>query len=205
MIEGFLRIFRVYDRPEFEPVAEEPAGGQRLEARIWAERDVEGYILQAGGRLGIDPDQPAGADHAFIAEPPGLVGTKRSRGIVGQEAQDPAQPNVLVRTWAVGGTMSKATNTSHTENLFAFWFGKQTDLWERVTAIELHSVNSPCSACTGTLKDVAAHVRPRTPLIILWDQVYWGSGKNRAARTTLSDLGVLRASGWFYEGPRPTR
>jgi hypothetical protein len=204
MIEGFLRIFRVYDRPELEAVPDEPAGGQQLEARVWTRPDDEGRILPTGGRLGVDPTRPRGPDYAFIAEPPGLVGPERSRGIVGQEAQDPAQPNALVRTWAVGGTHSTATNTSHTENLFAHWFTKQTEaFWERVTAIELHSVLSPCSACTDVLKGVAKQVRPRTPLIVLWDRVYWGGGKSRAAKTTRHDVGVLRSNGWFYEGPMP--
>ena len=215
IVERFLRLFRVYERPEFERVEDEPAGGQKLIARVWARPDASGYILPAAGRLGLDPLRERGPDYAFVAEPPDMgaatrgavheAGGARVRGIVGQVAQDPARPDVLVRSFAVGDTADEASNTSHTENVFAHWFTSQgPDFWERVTAIELRSLNSPCPPCAGTLKAIAERVGPRVALTVHWDQVYNGKGgKGRALRTTRHDIKLLREAQWLVDGPMP--
>ncbi len=223
VVQAFLRLFRLYERPAPDAVPGEPAGGQKLTSRIWAEPDSEGFMLPAGGRLGTDPRRPREPGFDYVAPDPELApptrgavdpgGAGRARGVVEADPFDVAQPSVRVRTWAVGDTPYHAANTSHTERHFCNWFQAQgADFAARVTTIELRSVLSPCSACTPELSELAGNVgkarrqagRPAASLVVLWDRVYETPGqRGRAAATTSADIGDLRAAQWFADGPMP--
>ena len=127
-VRMLLRMFYAYDNPRFARVEDEPRGGQKLTARVWVRPLIgpQGEALPEA-RLGLDPKRTGRPGYDVIAPVRGLEAPVRggvregaeqvTRGIVYRDAvvSDSGQREVVVRTWAKGGTRSKASNTSHTE------------------------------------------------------------------------------------------
>ena len=229
-VRMLLRMFYAYDKPRFARVEDEPRGGQKLTARVWVMATHYGSQGSGrggparGGRLGLDPKRTGGPGYDVIAPVRGLEAPVRggvregaeqvTRGIVHRDAVawDSGQREVVVRTWAKGGTRAKASNTSHTERSFGQWFEAQgKEFHQRITAIEVRSLNSPCTGCTSVLGEVARLLggrprdAPKASLIVFWDQVYGDESGfvNPASATRPADVDELAKAGWIVHGPRP--
>jgi len=220
-VKTLLRMFYAYDKPRFERVEDEPATGQKLVGRVWATPGHEGAILPAEGKRGLHPTLAGGTGFQFLAPDPHLApatrgavregAAEKARGIV--MPPDPTRREVVVRSWAIGGRPDHGSNASHTETQFYHWLVAQGDEFhERVTAIELRSVLSPCGDCTALLTGISKLVRNRPPgarlptLVVFWDKVYGNKEGDTgpAAATFQRHLVYLGDAGWIVHGPTPS-
>jgi hypothetical protein len=221
-LQILLRMFYAYDKPSFDLVEGEPIRGQKLTARLWIRPDAGGEILPEGGRRGLDPQRPRQSGFDFLEPDPRLetptrgavsgTASQLARGVVYAPAVGAGGVEVVVRSWAIGGTPHGGSTTSHTEaQLFNWLVAQGPELHRRVTAIEVRSGYSPCGGCTETLSGIARLVRTRGPgerppsLILFWDTVY---GKEEgdtgpADPTTLRHVADLKQAFWIVHGPAP--
>jgi hypothetical protein len=227
-VQVLLRMFYAYDKPKFARGEDEPARGQKLSGRVWAAPDEKGKVLPDAGRRGLDPLRPGARvlapDPHLVASTHGAVnvpGAERARGVLDEEKQTKKEkerkkgikkPDVVVRSWAIGGTPDHGSNASHTETHFYHWLVAQgEDFHGRVTAIELRSGLSPCGSCTVLLEGIARLVRNRPPgssaptLIVFWDNVYGNDDGDvgPAAATFQRHVNQLGHAGWIVHGPTP--
>lgn len=225
-VQVLLRMFYAYDKPKFTRAEDEPARGQKLTGRVWAGPDQHGKVLPESGRRGLDPLRPGGRvlapDPHLVASTQGAVnvpGAERARGVLDKEEPTEEQKkrgvkksDVVVRSWAIGGTPDHGSNASHTETHFYHWLVAQgEDFHGRVTAIELRSGLSPCGSCTELLEGIARLVRKRPPgarapsLIVFWDNVYGNEDGDSgpAAATFQRHVNQLGRAGWIVHGPTP--
>ncbi len=209
-----LHMFAVYDRPAQEGIEGAPAGGQQMSVRV---------VLRGGP--GISPQGmaevaprtlvgPVRQEYALMTPDPRLAATPSSRGVV---YVDPASPDeILARTWATGGTPQHATNTSHTEEQFRRWFDAQVAaqgpaFLARISAIELRSGFSACSACTDLLTGMLSKVRDAQPpagrvlAAFYWDRLYTVPRRTPSSiqSTYRHHIKQLRDAGWVLYGPMP--
>ena len=220
-VRMLLRMFYAYDKPRFARTEDEPERGQKLTGRVWAVPDASGSVLPEGAARGVRPTMARRPGSHVLEAAPHLTAPTRgpvrepdaepARGIVVEPAA--GRPEVVVRSWAIGGRLHGGSNASHTETQFYHWLVAQGEGFHgRITAIELRSVLSPCGDCTTLLTGISRLVRKRSPgvgpasLVVFWDRVY-GSEEGEvgpAAATFRRHVVYLADAGWIAHGPKPS-